>query len=165
MRRQVQAILFCALLTSCGQSKPELFPDYCEEQKRQIPTKERYRAVLLDILKNKEEYDAKFGPNGVHFFVYRDAYLSDDSDISDAEIADSYVTKFPDCCRITLPEYYLTMTARSAEDLYDVYQTGDWVKDVYVKRNIPADSGVSNIEFYRIVSDCGEWIRRRGDYI
>lgn len=149
-------------LVSCESGPPKLHPDFCAERNRQLTKEERYRSVLLDIVKRSDAYGKKYGPGGVHFLAFRAQQLASNPGETDEDIANNYLSRYPGCCSMAKPAYY---TERWPEDMYvDVADVphGGWVADVYVWRQLPPQKANPPDRFIRAVSACGDKIRYVG---
>lgn len=161
MKRLLALWLMLALsLAGCSRSQPFVWPDFCEKQHRTIPAEERFRDVLLDLLKKRETYDRRFaGTGGVDFFAYLDRSRRQHPMSSDAAIATQYVTDHPECCSQQTPSY---LREHWIDDAY--IDGGAWSADVRVwrlptmdKRALP--KGKMPDQFVRITDACDDNIR------
>ncbi len=89
---------FAALsLTACNEP-PILVPDFCEEQQRTISAKERKVSALVYVATDGG-YNIKLS----HFISFSRELSLRDPALTQAEIADQYLKRFPKCCSVQKP--------------------------------------------------------------
>jgi hypothetical protein len=122
-----------AFLSGCQDGHRTAFEDFYRQQNRVIPAQERFRDVLLNLLKTRTTYEKRFADRGgVHFFKYFDDAKRMQPRASDAEIAERYVVEYPECCTQERPTY---QRDHWIDDAYD--DVMGWAVDVRVWRLLP----------------------------
>ena len=162
---RVSRSLICGLLaTIIGCSPPRNAPvDFCKEQGRRIPDKERFVSVLVDIVQQEKKFERDFGRDGVHFFSWRRTYRAGRPGASEQHVAIAYVKAFPNCCETTPPSFL--DPARVSDEEWEslshslMVRDLEWVREVYIWRELPTQSDPDTDDrIGRISSACNDKI-------
>ena len=161
--------LVCTLSLAVADCSPprEAPIDFCQEQGRRIPDKERFISALVDILPQEKKFVRDFGRNGVHYFSWRREYLAVHPDLDNRAIERAYLDAHPSCCETTSPSF-LDPTRVSDEEWDSLSNSlmvrdQEWVAEVYIWRELPPHPDPKfNERIGRISSVCNDKITYLG---